>query len=73
MSNNARRVVLVMCMLVLALSVAAVQAQDRVQVTILGTIKPEIAEPFMEAVTAYNGSQDQYESWSSRAMATPCR
>lgn len=61
MSNNARRVVLFMCMLVLAWSVAAVQAQDRVQVTILGTIKPEIAEPFMEAVTTYNGSQDQYE------------
>ncbi|MBE2271291.1 MAG: extracellular solute-binding protein [Anaerolinea sp.] len=61
MSNNARRLVFVLFMLLLTLSVAAVQAQDRVQVTILGTIKPEIAEPFAEAVATYNAAQDQYE------------
>ena len=32
-----------------------------VQVTMLGTIKPEIQEPFEEAVAAYNEAQDQYE------------
>ncbi|MFN8531380.1 MAG: ABC transporter substrate-binding protein [Anaerolineae bacterium] len=61
MSNNARRMVFALVMLLLTLSVAAVQAQDRVQVTILGTIKPEIADPFNEAVATYNASQDQYE------------
>jgi len=38
-----------------------VNAQDPVEVTILGTIKGEIGEPFEEAVAAYNASQDQYE------------
>ena len=32
-----------------------------VQVTTLGTIKPEIQIPFEEAVATYNESQDQYE------------
>ena len=61
MTNNVRRTVFVLFILLLTLSVAAVQAQDRVQVTILGTIKPEIAEPFTEAVAAYNAAQSQYE------------
>ena len=32
-----------------------------VQIMILGTIKPEIQEPFEEAVKTYNESQDEYE------------
>ena len=39
----------------------APSSDEPVQVTSLGTIKGEIAEPFEEAVEVYNASQDKYE------------
>ncbi|MBP8002881.1 MAG: extracellular solute-binding protein [Chloroflexi bacterium] len=42
-------------------SETAPSSEAPVQITILGTIKPEIQEPFEEAVKAYNESQDEYE------------
>jgi raffinose/stachyose/melibiose transport system substrate-binding protein len=34
---------------------------EKVQVTMLGTLKPEISKQVEAAITAFNGSQDQYE------------
>lgn len=38
-----------------------IEADEIVEVTMLGTIKPEIQEPFEEAVQTYNESQDKFE------------
>jgi raffinose/stachyose/melibiose transport system substrate-binding protein len=45
----------------LALASTGVVAQDRTRVTVLGTLKSEIASQFEAAVADYNASQDQYE------------
>jgi raffinose/stachyose/melibiose transport system substrate-binding protein len=39
----------------------AAESGEKVQVTILGTLKPEIADQVEAAIAAYNESQDQYE------------
>lgn len=61
MSTNFRRSVLMLLILMFTLMISAVQAQEPIQVTMLGTIKPEIQEPFEEAVQVYNESQSDYE------------
>lgn len=61
MTKNARRLVLVFTFVFLLVGLSAVQAQDRVQVTSLGTIKGEITPAFEEAVEAFNASQELYE------------
>ena len=33
---------------------------DPLEITTLGTIKPEVSKPFEAAVSAYNGAQDKY-------------
>jgi raffinose/stachyose/melibiose transport system substrate-binding protein len=42
-------------------SETAPSSDGPVEITMFGTIKPEILEPFEEAVATYNESQDQYE------------
>ncbi len=47
----------------LAVGIAGIASSQtaKVKVTILGTLKPEIAPEFLDAVKSYNASQDKYE------------
>lgn len=61
MSNKTRSTILLLIVLLLMLTVSFAKAQDPVEVTFLGTIKPEIAGPFEDAIAAFNDSQSDYE------------
>ena len=61
MKRKIHALTLVFMFLMLTASMTVVQAQDKVQITSLGTIKGEITPAFEEAVEAFNSSQDQYE------------
>ncbi len=59
----------------LAVGIAGIASSQtaKVKVTILGTLKPEIAPEFLDAVKTYNASQDKYEVVSIPMDGSPSR
>ena len=58
---NKRMIGLLSLGLVSAIAGIATSQTAKVQVTVLGTLKPEIATEFLDAIKTYNGSQSKFE------------